>query len=95
MLYDPKYLVPLIDQLDGHYRALNSQIEHLEGVAAKLLNVAWEENESAVAFKDAHDAWTLEFSDTTTILENLRDAVDRALGNAQAADKKVYDSFAG
>ncbi|MEV6427870.1 hypothetical protein [Nocardia sp. NPDC051463] len=95
MLYDPKFLVPLMDQLDDHYKALRTQIGHLETAADKLINVAWEDNESATSFKDAHTRWEGEFSDTATQLENLRDAVDRALGNAQHADKKVYDSFAG
>ncbi|WP_328409279.1 WXG100 family type VII secretion target [Nocardia sp. NBC_00403] len=95
MLYDPHFLLPLIDELDGHYKNLNTQIEHLEGAAGKLINVAWEDNESAVGFKSAHDKWKAEFSDTAQILERMRDAVDRALGNAQSADKKVYDSFSG
>ncbi|WP_067473337.1 WXG100 family type VII secretion target [Nocardia amamiensis] len=95
MLYDPKYLVPLMDQLDGHYRSLQTQISNLEEAAAKLINVAWEDNQSAEGFRTAHTAWTTEFSDTADILERLRDAVDRALGNAQHADMKVYNSFSG
>ncbi|MFQ6393044.1 WXG100 family type VII secretion target [Nocardia sp. KC 131] len=95
MLYDPKYLLPLIDQLDAHYKSLHTEIGHLETAADKLVNVAWEDNESAMGFKNAHKKWEQEFSDTATKLENLRDAVDRALGNAQSADQKVYDSFAG
>lgn len=95
MLYDPKYLVPLLGQLDGHYKNLHNQIQHLESAAAKLINVAWEDNESAVGFSKAHKKWESEFSDTATKLENMRDAVDRALGNAQNADKKIYESFEG
>jgi len=95
MKYDPAYLTPLIDQLDGHYRDLNTQLDNLEAAAGKLINVAWEDNESATGFKTAHDKWTTEFSDTHTKLEKLRDAVDIALGNAQAADQKDYNSFAG
>ncbi|WP_040774472.1 hypothetical protein [Nocardia pneumoniae] len=94
MLYDPKYLVPLIEQLDGHYKNLQTQISNLEAAASKLINVAWEDNESAQGFAVAHTAWKNEFSDTADKLEALRDAVDRALGNAQHADLKVYQSFA-
>ncbi|WP_459549323.1 WXG100 family type VII secretion target [Nocardia sp. X0981] len=95
MIYDPKYLIPLIDQLDGHYKDLKTQIHNLEAAAGKMINVAWEDNESAEGFRTAHTNWETEFADTADILEALRDAVDRALGNAQSADKKVYDSFAG
>ncbi len=95
MLYDPKYLVPLLGQLDGHYKNLHTQIAHLESAADKLIKVAWEDNDSAIAFSKAHKSWENEFSDTATKLENLRDAVDRALGNAQHADQKIYQSFEG
>lgn len=102
MLYDPGYLHPLIDQLDGHYKDLKTQIALLEAAADKMIRVAWEDNESAEGFRTAHQNWEREFGGdadgtggTAQILEALRDAVDRALGNAQSADKKVYDSFAG
>jgi len=93
MLYDPAYLNPLMDHLDDAYKALRTEIHNLESAAGKLINVAWEDNESAMGFKSAHDSWKGEFSDTSDILEALRDAVDRALGNAQHADMKVYQSF--
>ncbi|MGW0003356.1 hypothetical protein [Nocardia grenadensis] len=95
MLYDPKYLIPLMDQLDHHHKALQTQIRQLETAADKMIKVAWEDNDSAIGFANAHKSWEGEFSDTAEILEALRDACDRALGNAQHADKKVYDSFAG
>ncbi len=95
IVYDPKYLVPLIEQLDGHYKSLHTQIAHLEKAADKLIKVAWEDNESAIAFQKAHKNWENEFSDTATKLENMRDAAERALGNAQHADKQVYASFEG
>lgn len=95
MKYDPKYLIPLIDQLDGHYKDLKTQIQNLETAADKMIAVAWEDNESAEGFRTAHSDWELQFADTAEILEALRDAVDRALGNAQRADMQVYDSFAG
>ncbi|MGO4615614.1 hypothetical protein AB4305_14655 [Nocardia sp. 2YAB30] len=94
MIYDPNYLLPLLDQLDGHYKNLQTQIHNLEEAAGQLINVAWEDNESAHGFATAHTAWKNEFSDTADKLEALRDAVDRALGNAQHADLKVYQSFA-
>ncbi|MEV5648575.1 hypothetical protein AB0L57_10025 [Nocardia sp. NPDC052254] len=93
--YDPKYLIPLMEQLDAHYKSLRTEISHLEAAAGKLINTAWEDNESAEGFRAAHKGWEQEFSDSAETLEALRDACDRALGNAQHADLKVYDSFRG
>ena len=95
MLYDPKYLVPLVEQLDGHYRHLHTQIAHLESAADKLIKVAWEDNDSSIAFGKAHKSWENEFSDTATKLQNLKSAVNDALGRAQGTDKQIYQSFEG
>lgn len=94
MTYDRGALQTLIDQLDTHHRNLGEEIHRLERVAQKLISVAWEENNSATAFQQAHKNWANEFSDTHVKIERLRDAVDTALGNAFAADQKVYNSFA-
>ncbi|WP_406272754.1 hypothetical protein OH799_33390 [Nocardia sp. NBC_00881] len=93
MNYDRGTLETLIDQLHTHESTLGVEVDNLKIVAGKLINVVWEGNSSAGDFQAAHDNWINEFSDTRDKLAKMRSAIDDALINAFAADKKVSDSF--
>ncbi|WP_328393998.1 WXG100 family type VII secretion target [Nocardia sp. NBC_00416] len=93
MNYDRGVLDTLIDQLDSHRMNLTNEVHRLDDVAKKLINVAWENNDSAVTFQGAQSRWADAFSDTNTKLGNLRTAVVDARDNAFIADRKVSDSF--
>lgn len=99
MLYTDAVHQALIAEMDGYYEKLNGFKDALVVARDKLIRVAWEENEAGEAFKSRMDLLigadgnSGELGDTHQLLQDLRNAIDAAFGNAKSADRKVYNAF--
>lgn len=94
ILYDPKAMNHLYDELHTNGSTLKQQNDHLQDLA-KQFQTALIGQQGNEAFARAHTNWDNDFQDTLQKLDALGAEVENALHRALDADGKVGDGFAG
>ncbi|WP_225729876.1 MULTISPECIES: hypothetical protein [unclassified Nocardia] len=96
MLYDPKYIEPLYQELNKHAGLLGSEHEHCQNYGKHLESV-WGENAAFIdGFKPVFDDWSNNWhNDIVVPLTKISQQVEHALHRALSVDKNVGEGFGG
>lgn len=93
MLYNPVVINQLAGELKENFGQLKQAGTDMESAAARLQQ-AWSK-EAWAGFETVYKAWTVEYGDSLTTLNQVAIAVEDALQRALGADQKIGDGFAG
>ncbi|MFI6171630.1 WXG100 family type VII secretion target [Nocardia sp. NPDC051052] len=92
IMYDPKTMNQLYDELKNHGGKMQQEITTLETVAKAFHNNLAGKNASA-SFDAMHKELDTELTDTIDKVNQLAAQVESALNRALEADNKVGDGF--